>query len=154
MLSQVTLRTLVHFAIELVQASLAHLKIVFTATLLLPYGTTTQFFILSTISPTLNSFPKAQHFADLSCFFPNVTFCSFLNAGCSQNIVARLTFGVSNGIYKFSGIVNGILLNIDTKSSFLMYVFVTINSSVTSRIFRGTNIMHFQNTLFPYILLS
>ena len=65
MLSSVTVCTLVHFGIELVQAGLTQLKIVFTAALLLRYGTTTQSSVLSTISPTLNSFMQARHYADL-----------------------------------------------------------------------------------------
>lgn len=100
MLSQVTLCRLVHFGTELEQAALARLKILFTTTKLLPYGAITQFSILSTISPTLNSFLQPHHFADLPCSFPKVTFCSYLNAGCSPNIVARRIFVVSKGIYK------------------------------------------------------
>lgn len=154
MLSSVTLRTVVHFGIELVQAGLTLLKIVFSTTLLLPYGTTTQFSIFITIYPTLNSFLEARHFADLPYFFPKITFNGFLNAGCSRNIVARFLFGVSKGKYNFSGIVIGALLNIGTKSSFWMYVFVRIDSSVTTRIFRRANIMCLQNTLSLYFMLS
>ena len=107
MLSSATLHKLVHFGIELVQAGLAELNIVFTTALLLPYGTTTQFSIYSTISPTLNSFLQARHFADLPCFFPKITFCGFLNAGCSRNIVARFPSVFQKENINFPGSLSG-----------------------------------------------
>ena len=95
-------------------------------------GATTQFSILSTIYPTLSSFLQPHHFADLPCSFPKVTFCSYLNAGCSPNIVTRRILLSQKEYTNFKGLLLG---------------------HCWTRIFRRTNIMYFQNTLFPYFLL-
>ena len=120
---------------------------------MLPYGTTTQFSILSTICPILSFFLQARHFADIPCFFPKITFCDFLNPGYSRNIVARFLFGVSKGKCKFSGIVIWALLNIDTKSFFqCMYLWESRSHlylqeplhSYDSLDYPGKNILNFR----------
>ena len=113
-LSSVTLRTLLLYGIELHWIGASWFSATKDRIYKWPccYHTRKQFSIFSTISPTLNSFPEAQHFADLPCIFLRVPFCGFLKEGYTRNTVARFLFGVSKGTYKFSRMVIGKMLNI------------------------------------------